>query len=542
MKNQSKKLLSLFLAVLMLTTLLAGCGGTPSTTPTGNTPAASTAPDSTPEGNASNLPAGDGVLNVGSQNGLDTLTPFRANIMRDHPILKPLFEALAVINVDREVEPWVAKNWSTEDNGFNYDIEIWDIVTDSEGNHITASDIVWFIQRSMEAALKPAYSKIESVEQTGDYTLRVTLKTNLVGTFERILEDTFVISQAAFEASADSFGSHAVTTSAYKVVNFTASSVLAFEKRDDYWQNIEFLPASVRPMVEKVTYHTIAEASQLGIALETGIIDVAYQIPAATGVQFVDNDEFTFDPTEGPQGYQLFFSGSETSYLFDNLALRQAICYSIDPQGLITGFASGYGDFMYDVCPPGMIGFNPAWKNENYYDYDIEKAKQLVVESGYNGEELVFLATNSMQRLVEILQNYMAAIGVNVKLDIVDMALYTATRLDGTKYDMTINTIGGTFMPDHWSIRYDPAAYATGDATSRHDYVLGDLLYKTWTPSGFTPENINEVRKYIRDNAIAYGLMNANNIAVWNNNVDMQERVLGFSNAIAPSACIYGNV
>lgn len=541
MKARFLKITSLALACCMSVALLSSCGGNT----VSNTPGSSASPPSSGSSSPATetkLIPGDGVLDIGNAIGLDTLTPFRANTARDQPFFKQLFEALAVPDANKELQPWVAKSWKTEDNGFTYDIEIWDTVSDSAGNHITAADIVWFIEKSMEVALKPAFAKVEHVEQTGDYTLRIKFSSNVVGNMERILEDTFVISQAAFEASSDKFGTGAVTTSAYKVTSFTASSVIAFEKRADYWQDINLIPECVRPMVDKVTYHCIPEASQMGIALETGTIDIAWQMNPATGVAFIDNSRFTADLTEGPQGYQLFFSGADSSAVANNVKLRQAICYSIDPQGLITGFCSGYGDPMYDVCPPGMIGFVDSWKNDSYYGYDPAKAKALLAESGYKGEELSLLAVNSAQRLVEILQNYMVAIGVNVKLNLVDMALYTATRLDGTKYDMTINTIGGTFMSDHWAIRYDPAAYATGDATSRHDNVLAALLYKTWTPDGYTAENITKVHEYIRDSAIAYGLVNPKTFTVWNNNLDIQTKVYGFSGAISPTACTFGNI
>lgn len=546
MKNHSRKALSLLLAMVMMFALLAGCGGgdqpqgntTTPDAPTTDTPATAT-PSDTP---AANLTPGNGVLDVGTSVALDTLTPFRANIARDQPFFKQIFEALAAPDANKVMQPWVAKTWASEDNGFTYDIEIWDIVYDSEGNHITADDIVWFLEKTHEANLKPAFAKISEVEKTGDYTIRLTLTSNVVGTIERILEDTFIVSQKAFEASADQFGTMAVTTSAYKITQFTASSIIAFEKRDDYWQDEALLPNDVRPNVEKISYHYIPEAAQIGIALETGTIDMACQVQASTGSQFIDNPQFTVDLTQGPQGYQLFFSGAESRGIINDLALRQAICYSIDPQGLITGFCSGFGEQMYDVCPPIQIGYQTAWESEDYYDYNPEKAKELLASSGYNGEELSLLATNTSQRLVEILQNYMLAVGINVKLDLVDMALYTATRLDGTKYDMTINTIGGTYMADHWSTRYDPNGYANGDATSRRDMVFGELLYKTWTPDGYTEENINAVHEYLRDNAIAYGLVNPQTFTIWSNNLDMQNRVYRFSGAVSPVACTYGNI
>ena len=105
---------------------------------------------------------------------------------------------------------------------------------------------------------------------------------------------------------------------------------------------------------------------------------------------------------------------------------------------------------------------------------------------------------------------------------------------------MFINTIGGTYLPDHWTIRYDPAAYETGDATSRHDYDLAELMYETWTTDGFTDENIDKVHNYIKESAIAYGMVNPQSFTIWRNDAGLVKEVRGgLTNYVIPSACQY---
>lgn len=479
-------------------------------------------------------------VNIGYGTVIDSLTPFRANVANDSPYFVQLYETLGVLDGNREMQPYAAKSWETSDGGFTYTIEIWDTISDSAGNKITAADIVWFIEEAKARALKPIFAKVESVTQTGDYTLELKLTDNKFGTIDTILMDVFVVSQAAFEASGDEFGSSAVSTSPYVCTEFTASASITFERRDDYWQDIENLPECVRPLQKKVNYKLITEASQLGIALETGEIDMAINIATETGAQFVNNDNFVVDLSDGRSGWQVFFSGADTSPVANDVKLRQAICYGIDAQGLIAGLCSGYATQMWDVASPFTVGFNENWKNENYYEYDLEKAKALLAESGYNGETLTILSTSSAMasRLAQLLQNYLVAMDIKCEVNSVDMALYTSIRLDGTQYDMLINTVGEYSLADNWSIRFDPAAYATGDATSRHDYDLADLIYKAWTLEGFTEENINEVHEYLKENAIAYGLVNPQLFTVWSKASGLSKAVTGARrNYIVPSAC-----
>jgi len=469
------------------------------------------------------------TINIGYGTTIDSLTPFRSNTARNSPYFVQLYETLGIMDSMKETQPYVAKSWVSNDNGFTYEIEIWDSIKDSAGNKITASDILWFLTEAKKRAMKPVFAKIESMVQTGDFTFTIKLKSNIVGTFQTLMADTYIISEKAFKESKDEFGTFSTTTSPYKVVEFVPSASLKFERRTDYWQDIEKMPEAARPLAKNVNYFIITEAFQLGVALETGTVDAVIDIASTTGSQFIGNKQFTVDLSDGPQGWQIFFSGADTSLLAHNVKLRQAICYAIDANGLITAMTSGFGTQMWDVGSPRLIGFSNAWKDEDYYSYNLEKAKQLLVESGYNGEKLILLSTSSAfaSRLGQLLQNYLAAVGINVELNAVDMALYTATRLDGTKYDMTINTVGGTSLADQWSIRFDPAAYALGDATSRKDYTLAEMLYKTWSLDGWTTENINAVHNYIKDNAIAYGLVNPQVFTIWNNKLNMKKAVKG---------------
>lgn len=537
MNGMTKKVSVLLLAVGVATMALVGCSGkskdsAPASSavqpPTKDSSTIANLAQSTSEVRDSSVMT-EQTIKIGYGTTIDSLTPFRSNTARNSPYFVQLYETLGIMDEKKETQPYVAKSWVSNDNGFTYDIEIWDTVSDSAGNHITAADVVWFLTESKKKAMKPVFSKLERIEQTGEYTFTIQLKSNIVGTFQTLMADSYIVSEKAFKESKDGFGTTCISTSPYKVVEFTPSASLKFERRNDYWQDIEKIPEAARPLAKNVQYSIIIEAFQLGVALETGTVDAVIDIASTTGSQFIGNKNFTVDLSDGPQGWQVFFSGADTSLLANNVKLRQAICYAIDANGLITAMSSGYGTQMWDVGSPRLIGFNDAWRSEDYYSYNLAKAKQLIAESGYKGEKLILLSTSSAfaSRLGQLLQNYLAAVGINVELNAIDMALYTAIRLDGTKYDMTINTVGGTSLADQWSIRFDPAAYAAGDATSRKDYTLAEMLYKTWSLDGWTPENINAIHYYIKDNAIAYGLVNPQVFTIWSNKLDMKKVVKG---------------
>ena len=544
MKKNLSKLTALSLALVMILGLFAGCGSqsdnqTSQAPNNGDQPSAPVVTENTDATVVEDI-----ELNVGFATGIESMTPFRNNIAQDAPYFRQMYESLGILDHEaKEVVPWCAKGWTTED-GKVYDIELYDYITDSAGNKITADDIVWFMQTSIEKGLKPAFAKIESVEKTGDYTLRVTMNTNIVGAFETCLINTFVISRAAFEASKDEFASEVVCTSPYQVTSFTPSSDIVFERRDEgYWQTDESLiPAQCVPNVKKLTYKIITEASQQGVALETGVVDMFVRMDSTTGATYVNNPNFVCDLTEGPQGWTLFFSGADNRPVANDPKLCQAICYAIDLEGMMNALSGGYATKMYDVCPSGAIGYLSKWDSEEYFNYDADKAKQLLSESNYNGETLELLCSSATfnQRMAQMIQGFLINVGINCELVTGDMAFISSVRLDGTKYDMFINTIGATYLSDHWSIRYDMNAYSTGDGTSRHDETLADMLYSTWTKDGYTEENIDAVHKYLMDNGIARGLLNPQNFCVMRSDLKIVKKVTNQAGEIAIVACEYG--
>lgn len=546
-KTSLRRAVSLGLCAALL---LTACGGT-KTTGTGNVEKSEEAVPAESSSSPSEAPvpasdAGlhnleDGILDVGTTIKWDSLTPFRTQVASNAPWAPQVYETLARLTYDKEYVPLVAKSWEGEDDGVTFNVEIYDYVYDSAGNHITAEDIVWMIEQNMEAALKPSFGKVKSVEQTGDYTLKVVMKQNMVGAFEQILTAGYVVSKKAYEESKDGFATEIASTAPYKIAEFTSGATMTVERRDDYWQKPELIHPACSANVQTIKYHVITEASQAGIALETGTLDAFYILDQNTVSQFEGNDKFTYVATPFINGSQMFFSGHESRPIASDVNLRQAICYAIDAEGLLNAVYAGFGQTMKDPIADTSVGWLDKWHNEDYYEYDPAKAAELLKASNYKGEELVLLSgSNSQtQRLCQMIQSYLLAAGINVKLNMADQALLTSIRLDGSQYDMFINTVGGDTLPDHWSIRYDMNAYKTGDGTSRHDEVLAELLYSTWTKEGFTEENIDKVHNYLKDNMYAYGMVQPSNVDIWRSDLGMTESVRVSQGSHNFAACSY---
>ena len=535
-------LLGLLLALTMVLGVLGGCSPSGSgATPTAGvtSPGATTAaPDSTPGGEATG--PNDASVTIGVPQILTTLSPLGTTASHLHAYSIPLYERLMYLNSEGKYLPWLLKSYTAETDGVTYNFEIYDYIYDSAGNHISASDIVFVIEKNIEKNMKPNFGKVESVEATGEYTVKIVFKQDMVFLFQALMWDTDVFSQAAFEASSDEMVTEAISTSQYKVTNFVSDSTITYERRGDYWQtDASLIPAGMEANTKTMTFQTIGEVAQRMIALETGTADMVFDIDGATAGSYVDNVDYIAEPTDDKEGNTLFFSGHESRLVANDLNLRLAICYALDAEAFVQGAAYGYGDVMYDVCVNSGMGYNPKWSSEEYFPYDPAKAKEYLAKSNYNGEELEIMTLASRQRSAEILQSYCAAVGINVKVNVLDWALLSQLRLDGSAYDLFIWSINTSSLAYNWSLRYDCNAYSTGDATSRHDYQLAEMLYSTWINSGYTEENIDKVHYYIKDNAYAYGIFEMYKFMFVRSDAGMTNVVKTYYGHVAPWATTF---
>lgn len=437
-----------------------------------------------------------------------TLSPFQTTNNQYGTFVRPLYDRMVVI-ANGEYVPQMAESWEVADDGVTWTVKIHDNITDSQGNHITADDIVWFTQESMDRKLKPQFNKVQEVSKIDDFTVSIVMKKPIVGTFELVLASIYGVSEAAFKASPDEFANTVVSSSPYEVVEFVPDSHLTLQLREDYWDKDNENPA-LQNNVKTVTYVVVKEASQQQIALETGNVDCFESLTSSLVPEFAGNPAYGNLVAPSGNGIQMYFSGDESRPCGRSEDLCKAIAYAIDMNGVVAAAYEGMATPMHCGASKMLVGYNSKWDSEPYFEYDVEKAKEHLAASGYNGEELVLMASagGGNDRLAQVLQSYMGAVGINCKLNLLDNALMSASRFDGAQYDMILVNAGGVTITNWWGNRFDMNAYEKGDGTARHDETLTNMIYAAWTVDGYNEESIDEIHYYLMDHCYVYGLVN----------------------------------
>lgn len=471
--------------------------------------------------------------------GYSTLTPFRSVSGQRNFYLRWMYDRLAMPDAEGVYQPQAAESWEHNGDFRTWTVTLYDNIYDEAGNHITASDVVWFINEYRENGIKPCFGQVEDCSVIDDTHLEIVMKTAMANMFEVILESTFIVSQKAYEESADGFASKPIATGPYSVTEFTPATSITFTKKDDYWKGDCIEGGDFASNVEEINVVNITEASQLQIALETGTIDVAPNLSLALVDTFTSQPE-GYTTVFHPSNNDLFllFSGDEHSVLADNLELRQAICYAIDIESLIQAYAYGYAEESHDIVPSVTDGYLEKWEEEPYYDYDPEKAKELLAASGYNGEEITFIISGNYPVLGPVIQANCQAVGINLKLDTMDHALYASSWYDGTRYDIAF--IGsGNGGANIWNQFIDGTSYEHGDAMARKDEELTELVQYASLLENYTDENFDKVHRYVTDNAYCYSLMLPLVASVFRSDVPLATGVYNNEGMVDVASCAY---
>jgi peptide/nickel transport system substrate-binding protein len=151
--------------------------------------------------------------------------------------------------------------------------------------------------------------------------------------------------------------------------------------------------------------------------------------------------------------------------------------YAVDRQAIVDAFYEGLGVVADDMLPTSLFGHGEPWP----YDYDPEKAKELLAEAGYpNGfdTELWYMPVSrpyfpSPQPIAEVIATYWADVGINATLMTEDWATYGADYRAG-KFPMYMIGWNADYAdPDNFLLTFfGPAAVGRSGWTNERVHQL----------------------------------------------------------------------
>lgn len=373
-----------------------------------------------------------------------------------------VFDTLVKYDADMQIVPNIAESWEAlSDTAMQFSIR--QGIKFHDGSDLTANDVKYSIQRILDhVEVSYILDFVDSVEVKDDYTIVVNTKEP----FGPILSHfaypaAAIVPQAAVEADPEGFALNPIGSGPYKFVEWKQGEYCKLTAFDDYYDG--------KPATQNIVMKVVPEAAQRTIQLETGEIDLSYDVSA--------ND---ISKIEGNESLQLLSRQSlrctflTTNYTYDgplkNKDVRHAIEMAIDKQGIVDAVLYGNGQVATSLVPPLAFGYDDTIKAS---EYNPEKAKQLLADAGYpKGFEISVWTSDDQtdMEMCQIVKSQLAEIGITLNIDVMEWGTLLS-KLGNPDHGMIVDYWTTTTADANYTLY--PIYHSTSDAMAGNDSFYG---------------------------------------------------------------------
>lgn len=297
------------------------------------------------------------------------------------------------------------------------------------GNEVTAYDVEWSFMRAitwknMTFPSRSYWLGVKEVKAVDKYTVQFTTD-GPYGPFLNCISTFYTPVFEAASARKPDFGVSALSGGAgpFRLVEYVRGERYVLERFNDYWDK------SNLPKVEKIIVRPVPDDAARVLAFEAGEFD-AIEKPSPAEVARLRGKGYTVDIV--PETRIIFFQINMQKPPFDDLRVRQAASLAIDRDAIsknVLWGAMGPAKGVMGLVFPFSLNIaeklgKPPWP------YDPSRARELLKEAGYKGEEIVMWTSSGRyvadRPLAEAVQAYLRAVGFNVKLEAMEWGTYYA--------------------------------------------------------------------------------------------------------------------
>ncbi len=421
-------------------------------------------------------PPSGGTIVVGLQAEPTTLDSADISDYNSHRAAYGLYNhILRFKDESTEVEPGLAESWEISDDGLVYTLHLRQGIKFHDGTEFNAEAVVFNIERQIDTEhpyhdsgdfpyAEFTWGVIDSIEAVDDYTVQITLKEPFAPFLNHLaMHPAAMASPEAIKKYGRDFALNPVGTGPFKFVSWEPGVEVVMEKNPDYWSDA--------PYIDKVIYRPIIEDQSRLAELEAGGVDFIVNIPPDDLARLKEDPRFTVVEQAGMHTWWVAFNHEKPP--FDDTRVRQAMNYAVNKKAIVDNILKGTGLLAVNPLPPVVWSYIDDVQR---YDYDPQKAKELLAEAGYpDGFSCSFWVPESgsgMQQSVPMataIQADLRAVGIEAEIEIYEWGIYLDKVIvppEEAEYDLfEMSWIGDNGDPDN------------------HLYIL--LSGDQWPPYGY---------------------------------------------------------
>jgi peptide/nickel transport system substrate-binding protein len=394
----------------------------------------------------------------------------------ESPYHQAVFDTVLRAEPDGTIVEGLATKWEYNEDNTVLTLTIREGVTFTDGTALDAAAVAQNIIRFRDGN-SPDKNRIKDIADavaTDATTVTVTLSQANPSILIYLSQDAGLVESPASFANKD-LATNPVGSGPY--ILDTEKTVIGtsyvYTENPDYWD-----PDSRH--YDTLTLNVYADPTSLVNAIKGG------QVNAATtadnnNIAEIEASGFTANPLElNWAGILLLDRDGTIAPALADVKVRQAINYAFDKDALLKAIGQGYGTPTTQIFPESSEAYDDSL--DDAYDYDPEKAKDLLAEAGYpDGFELSMPSTALLgTSAFTLIQQQLADVGITVT--------YTDT---GNNFlsDVIAGKYPATYLylqqdPDWSLINFEIAPDSTFNTFRNEDPTVAGLIDTIHTSTG----------------------------------------------------------
>lgn len=351
------------------------------------------------------------VLVVGHHIDPDNLEPFSNTTAAFQSVTASTIEQLVMFAPDGSgIQPCLAESWNWSDDSKTLELKLREGVKFHNGEDWNAEAAKFNIELLMNAK---AYSywvgEFESVEVVDNNTVAIHFTEPAGYALAVLARGGYVYAPKYYqEVGAEGFGSKPVGTGPYQFVEWVKDDHITCKAFPDYWGGT--------PKLDEIVWRVIPEQAARVAALQTGEVHLITNVVPGSVDQIEADPNLELFSIPGLRLFVTFFD-MRLDHPVADAKVRRALNYAVDKQGLVALFDGQATALHGQYMAPGVLGYNP---DLDPFEYDPEKAEELLAEAGYpDGFEMPLKYTVNRYPLDaemgEAVASYLEAVGIKVE-------------------------------------------------------------------------------------------------------------------------------
>lgn len=429
---------------------------------------------------ADDIPRG-GVLRATMPGQPPTLDPLMTTTVVSAEISRHIFETLLAFDANMQPVPVLAESYEVSEDGTLYTFYLRQGILFHNGKEMVAEDVIASMTRWLgKSTSAKNIIRAATFSEVDKYTVEMRVEkasTLIPQALAVVVQFPAIMPKEIIDAAGPLGVEEYIGTGPYKFLEWKQDQHVRLVRYEEY-KAVDMPPSGYagkkNAYLDEIRFEAVKDPYTQLAGIQTGLYDEAsippdsYEWVKAEGtLKFADRLQYEMA--------MVILLNKKEGWLANNL-VRQAILTAVDNDELL--YATAVRNYRTE--PSYMMRDVTAWYSdagkESYDLNDPAKAKQLLAQAGYKGEELILITSRDYEMVYNgtvVLQQQLEKAGIKTRIDVFDWP---------TLIDRVYN------HPDKWDIYYiaNPIAltpldilyFTDGFFTGPLDEKSKDLLSK----------------------------------------------------------------